>query len=268
MYGTGFRGALEGDAAWFADALADWGGAVISVDIPSGVDGLTGAACGTAVRAGSTVTFAARKPGLSFEPGRSCAGEVQVAEIGIDLGPDGAAPGGGWPPIAILDAADVARLLPSRRPTAHKWVSGVMVVGGSGGMTGAPLLASHGALRSGAGMVFCGLPGADAARHASGTEVITRPLPATHDDALATEAVDAVLHDIERFRALAVGPGLGSHEATQHAVRALVAARTRSPLVLDADGLNACSGDPELFRARPTTATPRSSPRTTASTPA
>ena len=62
---------------------------MVAVDIPSGVDGLTGAVRGTAVLATSTVTFAARKPGLVFEPGRSHAGDVRVVDIGIDLGLDG-----------------------------------------------------------------------------------------------------------------------------------------------------------------------------------
>jgi NAD(P)H-hydrate epimerase len=105
MYGTGFRGALEGDAAWFVDELSAWGGPVIAVDIPSGVDGLTGAVHGTAVRAKSTVTFAARKPGLVFEPGRSHAGDLTVADIGIDLGDDGVVP----PPIGCFEADDSAR---------------------------------------------------------------------------------------------------------------------------------------------------------------
>ncbi len=135
MFGTGFRGALEGDAAWVADALAESSVHVVAVDIPSGVDGLTGAVPGAAVRAHSTVTFAARKPGLLFQPGRALAGEVVVADIGIELDESSDRT---W----TLDGADVERILPLRAATAHKWASGVMVVGGSGGMTGAPMLAS------------------------------------------------------------------------------------------------------------------------------
>ena len=135
MYGTGFSGELEGDAAWVAEAFAASGVHVVAVDIPSGVDGLTGATVGAAVAAHSTVTFAARKPGLLFEPGRALAGEVVVADIGIDLGDHSDR-------IAVLDASDVERIVPARAATAHKWASGVMVVGGSGGMTGAPMLAS------------------------------------------------------------------------------------------------------------------------------
>ena len=82
---------------------------MVAVDIPSGVDGLTGAVQGTAVQATSTVTFAARKPGLVFEPGRSQAGRIRVVDIGIDLGPDGADP----PPIACYDADDVAPAPPA-----------------------------------------------------------------------------------------------------------------------------------------------------------
>jgi hydroxyethylthiazole kinase-like uncharacterized protein yjeF len=251
MYGTGFRGALEGDSAWFVDALSSWAGPVVAVDIPSGVDGLTGVVHGSAVRARSTVTFAARKTGLVFEPGRSHAGSITVADIGIDLGDDGADP----PPIAVFDASDVRRSLPSRAPTAHKWAAGVMVVGGSGGMTGAPMFVSHAAMRAGAGIVWCGLPGADAAYRAGGTEVITRALPTTPQGALAPLAADAVLADISRFRALAVGPGLGSDPAMRQAVCALVA-EARVPLVLDADGLNALNGNLDPLRARQTLGVP------------
>jgi NAD(P)H-hydrate epimerase len=116
-----------------------------------------------------------------------------------------------------------------------------MVVGGSRGMTGAPMLAGRAALRAGAGIVFCLLPGADAAVHASGSEVITRAVAAV-DGALAPEAVPDVLERSARFRAVAVGPGLGGDAPAARAVRALVDG-LGVPLVLDADGLNALDGD-------------------------
>jgi ADP-dependent NAD(P)H-hydrate dehydratase / NAD(P)H-hydrate epimerase len=247
MYGTGFRGALEGDAAFVAEALAAWGGPTVAVDIPSGVDGLRGSAFGAAVRATRTVTFAARKLGLVFEPGRSHAGDVVVADIGIDLGAEEHA--------GVVTADDVRAWVPGRSPAAHKWQSGVMVVGGSGGMTGAPMFVSLAAMRAGAGIVWCGLPGDDAARAASGTEVIARPLPATPSGSLARDAAETVLATIGRFRSLAVGPGLGADAAVQHPVRALVA-EARVPLVLDADGLNALAGDFAALDARRTLGAP------------
>ena len=94
MFGTGFRGPLEGDAAFAAEALSAAPCAVLAVDIPSGVDGLTGAVRGPAVEAEATVCLAALKPGLVFYPGAALAGAVEVAPIysgtprppgGIDL---------------------------------------------------------------------------------------------------------------------------------------------------------------------------------------
>jgi ADP-dependent NAD(P)H-hydrate dehydratase / NAD(P)H-hydrate epimerase len=255
MYGTGFRGTLEGDAAWVAERLHTWDGLTVAVDIPSGVDGLTGLTFGPAVRASRTVTFAARKPGLVFQPGRALAGEVVVADIGIDvLAPvdDGDVADG---PAGLVTADDVRAWLPEREPDAHKWQSAVMVVGGSGGMTGAPMFVSQAAMRAGAGIVWCGLPGAKAARAASGSEVITRRLPATRDGFVAADAVENVLADVGRFRALAVGPGLGADPQVGGVVRALVA-EARVPLVLDADGLNALQGDFTALRSRHTRGAP------------
>ena len=250
MYGTGFRGELRDDAAFVAEQFDAFAGPAVAVDIPSGIDGLTGEARGVAVRATSTVTFAARKPGIVFEPGRTHAGAVTVAAIGIDLG-------AAHDHAAVFGADDVKHLLAPRPATAHKWQSGVYVVGGSRGMTGAPMFVSHAAMRAGAGIVWCGLPGATAARAASGSEVITKALPATDDGLLAAIAADVVLAEIERFRALAVGPGLGTDSEVQLAVRRIVAGAA-VPLVLDADGLNALEGRLAALQARtaPTVITP------------
>jgi NAD(P)H-hydrate epimerase len=244
LFGTGLARDLEGDAATAVAALRAWGGLTVAVDIPSGIDGLTGAVRGTAVVADRTVTFAARKPGLLFEPGRSHAGLVRVADIGIDLGPDG----GASPPLALLDAVDVAALLPARAPGAHKWSAALLVVGGSGGMTGAPLFASHAAMRAGVGMVWCALPGAAAARRAGGSEVVTRALP-DDDGALAADGASEVLASAERFGAIALGPGLGAAPGTATAVLAILRGAPL-PVVLDADGLNALGGDLTALRDR------------------
>jgi hydroxyethylthiazole kinase-like uncharacterized protein yjeF len=236
MYGTGFRGALEGTAAAVARASRDV--PTVAVDIPSGVDGLTGAVTGDAVQAVATVTFAARKPGVCFEPGRGLAGAVTVADIGIDAGD---------PSTGLVTDDDLRAWVGGPRPAdTNKWRGGVLVIGGSAGMGGAPLLVSHAAMRAGAGIVWCGLPGTDAP--ASG-EVITKALPATASGALA--GLDDTVRDaLGRFRAVAVGPGLGTDPATVAAVRELVASAP-VPLVLDADGLNALAGDAGALRARP-----------------
>ncbi|MEX2255924.1 MAG: NAD(P)H-hydrate dehydratase [Acidimicrobiia bacterium] len=241
MYGTGFGGALEGVAALVARRSATV--PTVAVDIPSGVDGSTGRIQGDAVYATSTVSFAALKPGLCFEPGRSHSGAVRVADIGIDIGRDAQTR------LGLIEAADVRPWLTPRAPDANKWSSGLLVIGGSGGMTGAPMFVSHAATRVGAGIVWCGVPGQEVAARAGGTEVVVRALPATDGGELSAIPVDLV-DALGRFRAVAVGPGLGTAGPTRSAVRDLVM-RVTAPLVLDADGLNAFAGDAAALAARP-----------------
>lgn len=249
IVGTGFRGALDG-------AVGDLVGAVnaadvtrVAIDIPSGVDGLTGEVRGAAVVADHTVTFAAPKPGLWFHPGRAVAGVVTVAEIGIDLGPDATH-------VAILTDAEVGAALPAADPRTHKWRAGVLVVGGSGGMTGAPMLAAHAAAHLGAGIVIAALPGPAAAR-ASGTEVITRALPETDGATIDPSGLTGLHDDLDRFGAVVLGPGLGRHPTSAAVVTGLLAV-VAAPVVLDADGLVALRGNLGPLRARsgPTVLTP------------
>jgi len=238
MFGTGFRGSLEGDAA----LVARHSGSIptVAIDIPSGVDGSTGAVSGDAVRALATVAFAAVKPGVCFEPGRSLAGEVTVAEIGIDVG---------RPHLGLTEHDDVRVWIGAQDAVTNKWKSGLLVIGGSGGMTGAPMMVSHAAMRTGAGIVWCGVPGQDTAAAASGTEVITKAMPATSDGALSG-VPDDLRQAFGRFTAAAVGPGLGTAGDTATVVHELV--RTIPvAMVLDADGLNAFAGRPEALRERP-----------------
>ncbi|MGH9024553.1 MAG: NAD(P)H-hydrate dehydratase, partial [Acidimicrobiia bacterium] len=203
------------------------------------------AVAGDAVHAERTVALAALKPGLVQEPGRSHAGRVDVVDIGIAVGRADSSP-----LLFVTERADVAAWLPSRDAGTNKWAVGaVMVVGGSGGMTGAPSFVSHAALRAGAGMVWCGVPGVEAAEAGSGSEVITKALPATSDRALDASAAGPVLEAIDRFGALVVGPGLGGDERTQAAVGRLVA-EAPVPVVIDADALNALARDPAPLRRR------------------
>jgi NAD(P)H-hydrate epimerase len=238
MFGTGFRGALAGDAELVANELASARVRLLAVDIPSGVDGTTGAIEGSAVRAHETTCFAALKPGLLFEPGRSHTGRVTVVDIGISAHRASA---------HVLDPFDL--VLPRRGPEAHKWSSGALVVGGSTGMVGAPLMTSRAAARCGAGMVVCAVPGEAAAQRASIDEIVTRALPATNHGSLDEDAARVVLKDVTRFRAVAVGPGLGRDHPTQVAVCRLVA-ECPLPIVVDADALNALALDPSPLRVR------------------
>ena len=265
MLGTGFSGSLGGDAEWAADTFGGAGIRVLAVDVPSGVDGLTGAVHGAAVSATETACLAALKPGLLFEPGRTLAGRVRVFDIGVDVGVGGGigvGPGsGGEPQAGTTTAADVAlavALNPRLRdPGVHKWSAGVLVVGGSLGMTGAPLLAGRAAARTGAGMVVVALPGSEAAAGASGTELVVRALASTVEGGFDEDAARAVVRDLApRFGAVAVGPGLGRDDRGVSVAQRIVA-EVGAPVVVDADGLNALADDPSALRVRHAAGLPR-----------
>jgi NAD(P)H-hydrate epimerase len=104
-------------------------------------------------------------------------------------------------------------------------------------------------MRTGAGMVVCAVPGAAAAAQVSASELVARVLPATSDGALDEQAADVVLKEIARYRALAIGPGVGRDDPGHRAVRRIVA-EADLPIVVDADGLNAIAVDPAVLRAR------------------
>jgi NAD(P)H-hydrate epimerase len=212
-YGTGFSGEYH---------APDAGGApVLAVDIPSGVNGDTGAAGPDAVHAVATVTFAALKPGLLLGEGPALAGRVIVADIGLDVtstGPTSA---------HLVEDADI-EWLPERRRDGHKWDRATWIVAGSPGMRGAARLCSRAAQRAGAGMIHLGSPGVDADQQPPG-EAVARTLPAEGWDA-------GVLAELERFGSVVVGPGLGRASSARDAVRRVVAG-SLVPVVVDADGL-------------------------------
>ena len=211
-YGTGFRG-------HYRAPVAPPGASVLSVDVPSGVNGDTGEADDDAVRADATVTFAALKPGLLLGQGRERSGTVEVVDIGLDVGGARA---------HLVEDADVAGRLRPRPREAHKWQTAVYVAAGSPGMRGAAQLCSRAAMRAGAGMVRLGVPGAGPS-DLPASEVVARVLP-------AAGWAEEVLSELERFRALVVGPGLGRSDEARAAVRRLVA-EAPVPVVVDADGL-------------------------------
>jgi ADP-dependent NAD(P)H-hydrate dehydratase / NAD(P)H-hydrate epimerase len=211
-YGTGFHG------EYHPPGLLP-GTPVLAVDIPSGVDGDTGAAGGSPWAARRTVTFVSLKPGLLQGDGARLAGRVSVADIGLPVGD---------PPLAVMEDADIAALIPPRRHGGNKWSAAVLVVAGSPGMTGAAALCARSAYRSGAGMVRLGVPGGDLSE-APASEAVSVDLGGAEWSPAAVEAAG-------RCAVVVVGPGVGRDPSTGAQVRDLVA-RSPVPVVLDADGL-------------------------------
>lgn len=237
-YGTGFR------RTWNAPDVGDT--PVLAVDIPSGVNALTGEMFGDVLAATRTVTFAALKPGLLIPPGAEMTGALELADIGLDAGVAAHAHA------QLVQPSDVADWVPERDATAHKWRAAVRIIAGSSGMTGAARLAAHAAMRAGAGMVHLSAPGTLVPQ--APAEVVQRPLP-------AKSWAGAVLDTIDRFHSLVVGPGLGRDDETNEQTR-LLAVDAPVPTVIDGDGLFAMAwnadGAAALLRRRttPTVLTP------------
>lgn len=239
LFGAGLSRPLEGDAAAIVDAVNARGLPVVAVDLPSGIDGATGRIMGTAVRAGTTVTFFRKKPGHLLMPGRVHCGNVVVADIGIEP----------WVLDEIRPTVFVNRPglwgAALRAPSVedHKYTRGhAVVVSGSMIHTGAARLAAHAALRVGAGLVTLASP-PDAlmvnAHH------LTAVMLARMDGA---EALAEILAD-RRKNAVVIGPACGVGSETRAKVEAILDGGGRAA-VLDADALTSFKDDPEALFAR------------------
>jgi NAD(P)H-hydrate epimerase len=236
IFGTGFRGFPEDEWADSIDGLNAGRVPIVAVDIPSGVNGATGAVEGAGVHAELTVTFGAAKVGVALLPGAELAGAVRVVDIGFAEGLVGAS-------AFLVEPSDVAAWMPVRPVDTHKRATGVLVVvAGSRGMTGAPALVAEAAGRIGAGLVTVAAPAEILPTIQSHlTEATFLPLPATERGSVAREGLAPVLELLGRAHALAVGPGLTTDEDTAGFVRDLVRA-SPVPVVVDADALNAFAG--------------------------
>lgn len=152
----------------------------------------------------------------------------------------------------------VLSLLPDRNPWGHKGNFGkLLLLCGSRGYTGAAFFAAMGALRSGAGLVFLGVPesiyGIEAVKL---NEPVIFPLPDA-GGRLSADAVPEILTRLPQMDVVLVGPGLGQSEGTLAVVR-VVLENAQCPVVVDADGINVLSAHRDLLRGRksPTILTP------------
>ncbi len=223
LFGAGLDRDVSGVAAETIAAVNASGLPVVAIDLPSGVSGQTGQILGAAIAARASVTFFRLKPGHVLLPGRSLAGKVTVAQIGIED--------------TVLDAIH-PRIslnrpglwrLPSLQPDGHKYTRGhTVVVSGPATRTGAARLAARGALRVGSGLVTVASPLESLAANAAHLTAIML-LPMEGPEGLAGILVD------ERRNAVALGPALGIGTRTVGLVEA--ALRSSAAAVVDADGL-------------------------------
>ncbi len=225
LFGTGFQGEPRPEAAALIEELNAAGRPVVAVDLPSGVNADTGEIAGAAVRADVTVTMHGRKVGLEVAPGRFHAGEVVVADIGLE--PRETA--------VRLVTREILRLVPHKGERDNKYTAGaVLLVGGSPGMGGAVTLAATAAFRADAGYVtVC------SEVEPQLLEAVKRPLG---------DAIEAAA----KARALGIGPGLGRSPEKHALVRRLLE-ETDLPAIVDADAL---FGLEPFVREAPTVLTP------------
>ncbi|MYL83047.1 NAD(P)H-hydrate dehydratase [Desulfovibrio aerotolerans] len=241
LLGTGFRGPLRPDMLALVEAVNALAtrSYIFALDIPSGLDGDTGRPSPMAVTARATVTFEAAKTGLVTAQAAPYVGRLLVREIGIARTVRQRHPcrAGRIAP-RILDAVRPIS------PTLHKGSAGrVVVVGGSRGLTGAPLLAALGALRAGSGLVSVACPGAvEVSLKAGFPDVMTMPIGAGGHFCAADAA--SVRDFAAGAGAVALGPGLGRHPETAGFLSALLP--LPCPVIFDADALYFLALSPEL----------------------
>ena len=245
VFGTGLNAPLAGLMETVVADVNASGIPVVAIDLPSGLAADSPDPIGDSIEAGLTVTLAAPKISLVLPPAETRAGDIVIADIGIPAEVLDTLEG---PRVELLTRAGMRELVTPRTPDSHKGDYGrVLVVAGSRGKTGAAHLAAVGALRLGAGLVTVATP-------ASCQPVVATMGPEYMTEALAEdgEGIDPDEADriIEMARdVIAIGPGLGQAAGTRAFVKALVD-RATSPLVVDADGLNAFADDPDRLAGR------------------
>ena len=238
LFGAGLNRPVTGEPHDVIEAINANGAPVLAVDLPSGINGTSGAVMGVAVRATDTVTFFRRKPAHLLLPGRIHCGRVQVADIGID-------------PHVLEEIRPQTfenipqtwrEAFPVPRIDGHKYARGhAIVVSGDIAATGAARMSARGSLRAGAGLVTLASPrDALAVNAAALTAVMVRPID--------TVVEFAELLADRRFNACVIGPGAGLGERTRNFV--LTALSAKRGLVLDADALTSFAEAPDrLFEA-------------------
>ncbi len=224
LLGSGIVRSVEGRFAEVIEAMNDHPAPVLALDLPSGLDGDSGAIMGAAVRADRTITFVGLKTGLFLDSGPEYAGHLDYSCLDIPS----ECYAGQRAEMRRIDEGMIRAKLGPRKRNAHKGDFGhVLIVGGCPGMPGAVQLCGEAALRSGAGLVSL-------ATHPSHSSIISTRRPELMCHGVETaDDLDALL---ERATVVALGPGLGRTDWSSALYERVL--HSAKPLVVDADGLN------------------------------
>ena len=222
---------------------------IIALDLPSGLDADSGSCDHSCLYADYTITLAFPKPGLYNIPGSARAGVISIADIGI---PESLA---GDTKLELLTEKWARSALPKRPLEANKGSFGrVMVAAGSINYTGAAYLACSGAARVGAGLVtLAAAENLHPIMATKLTEATHLPLPEAEKGIVSAGAADVLLPELESYRALLIGCGLGQKAAAADFMRSVLLQNKYKlpPLVIDADAINTMAKIPGWWRQMP-----------------
>ena len=251
LLGTGIERPVEGLFAKAIELINESRATVLSIDIPSGINGDTGQVMGSAVRADRTVTFGLPKMGNLLYPGWQHGGDLCVSHISFpyDL----------YNNDRIQMAINVPTPLPPRSMSGHKGSFGqALFIAGAANYYGAPYLSAMSFLKAGGGYARLAAPAQIVPTIAAqGCEIVFVPAAETESGSLAARNVSDLLALIERMDFVVIGPGISLHADTQQLVREIVEA-TEKPLLIDGDGISAVQDVLDRVRTRsaPTVLTP------------
>jgi len=245
ILGTGIKRPIEGYLSSVIEMINKSGKKVISIDVPSGLNGNSGLVSGACVVADATVTMGFPKMGLLLNSGLDYVGKIHIGKIGIpdplidELQTD----------THLLLGKELIGTIPRRKRLSQKGDFGkVMVVAGSVGHTGAAALASMAAMRGGSGLVTLAVPESlNDVLEQKVTEVMTSPMPETSERTLSDKAAESLIKMDSQCDAWIIGPGISTHPGTAKLLQKLLPKITK-PAVLDADALNLLAKDLTLLK--------------------
>ncbi len=241
LFGLGLNKALEGIAEELVQHINKTKAVVIAIDVPSGLFIDQTSTGNAAICATYTLTFQCMKLALLMQENATHVGEVHVLDIGLhkdyllQLSNK----------YELIDEELLRSIYKPRNAFTHKGSHGhALLVGGSYGKMGAIQLTAKACLRSGAGLTTALIP-------ACGYNIMQTALPEAMVLVDQNERhLSTLPNDIEKYNAIGIGPGMGTHEDTVQLVSFIVR-RYSKPLVIDADGLNCLSQHPELLKSLP-----------------
>lgn len=243
IFGTGLTRDVEGHYASVIQAINQSGLPVLSLDIPSGVNGDTGQIMGTAIQAKWTVTFGLPKLGNLLYPGFEKNGKLYVSHISF--------------PRENVTTSDIQcevnepPQLPNRRQDGHKGTFGEgLFIAGAENYYGAPYFSALAFLKAGGGYARLATPRSMTPFLANkGSEIVFHPQTETPNGCLSLDAEDALLNLADTVDFVVIGPGISTNDETQRLALQLIEKIDR-PILIDGDGISALQNNLSILKCR------------------